>query len=138
MAAITRIDVRLKTGFADGASTDGDVYLSIGGREFSLDSADNDFQAKSDRTYTLGTGANVQNASDNNPSKPFQLRTENLDRFPVYLRFAPQNRDDKWNVGFVSAVVNPGPQQVQFQALGGNDNLWLGTHAGLTCHLAKS
>src|SRR5262245_55939180 len=55
MAAITRIDVRLKTG--DLSGTDGDVYIRIGGREFYIDSENDDFERNSDRTYTLGEGA---------------------------------------------------------------------------------
>ena len=138
MAAITRIDVRLKTGNRDSAATDGDVYLGIGGREFSLDSETNDFQRDDDRTYTFGAGSNVNFASLNSPSSPYQLLTENLDRFPVYMRFAPKDRDDNWNLESVSATVNPGPAQVQYKALGGSNNLWLGTHAGLHCYMVKS
>lgn len=96
-----------------------------------------DFQQNSDRTYTFGAGANVNHSSVNDPNTPYQLRTEHLDRFPVYLRFAPKDRDDNYNVEAVTATVNPGSGQVQFQALGGSDNLWLGTHSGLSCHLFK-
>jgi hypothetical protein len=138
MAAITRIDIRLKTGNRSSAGTDGDVYLGIGGREFSLDSEVDDFEQNSDRTYTFGAGANVNFASVNSPSSPYQLHTENLDHLPVYIRFAPKDREDNWNIESVIANVNPGPGQVQYQALGGSDNLWLGIHSGLYCYLFKS
>ena len=137
MAAITRIDVRLITGNRSGAGTDGDIYIRIGGREFYLDSAIDDFEQGSDRTYTFGVGANVNFAATNDPRSPYQLLTERLDRFPVNLRFAPQNRDDNWNLESVTVTVNPGPGQVQYQALGGSDNLWLGIHSGLHCDLVK-
>jgi len=137
MAAITRIDVRLVTGNRAGAGTDGDIYIRICGREFYIDSAVNDFEQGSDRTYTFGVGANVNFASTNDPRSPYQLLTERLDRFPVNLRFAPQNRDDNWNLESVTVTVNPGAGQVQYQALGGSDNLWLGTHSGLFCDLVK-
>ncbi|MCA1576991.1 MAG: hypothetical protein LC794_06460 [Acidobacteria bacterium] len=137
MTAITRIDVRLKTGNRSGAGTDGDIYLGIGGREFSLDSAVDDFQQNADRTYTFGAGSNVSFAAANNPSSPYELLTENLDRFPAYIRFAPKSRDDNWNIESVIATVNPGPGQLQYQALGGSNNLWLGVHSGLHCYLVR-
>jgi hypothetical protein len=137
MAAITRIDVQLKTGNRSGAGTDGDVYIRICGREFYVDSAINDFEQGADRTYTLGTGANVNFPSDNDPHSPYQLHTENLDRFPVNLRFNPVDRNDNWNLESVTVTVNPGPGQVQYQALGGSDNLVLGIHSGLVCDLAR-
>jgi hypothetical protein len=46
--------VRLKTRDEDGAGTDGDVYLGIGGREFQIDKSDrNDFERGDDATYIL-------------------------------------------------------------------------------------
>jgi hypothetical protein len=141
MAAITRIDVRIKTG---AFGTDGDVYLRIGGREFYPDSAADDFQPGSDRTYTLGEGANVKFAAGNDPRSPYQLRRENLDRFPVKIRFVTEQPggltikvDDSWNIESVTVTVNPGPSQVQYQARGGSDNLTLGRHFGLYCDLVK-
>ena len=62
MAAITRIDVRIRTANQPGAGTDGDVWAAVGGREFYLDSSANDFEQGDSRTYTLGQGANVLNA----------------------------------------------------------------------------
>jgi hypothetical protein len=138
MAAITRIDVQLKTGTRNGAGTDGDVYIRICGREFYVDSAIDDFQPNPEpHTYTFGAGANVNFASDNDPRSPYQLLTENLDRFPVSLRFSPTSRSDNWNLESVNVIVNPGPGQVHYQALGGSNNLWLGTHSGLECDLVK-
>jgi hypothetical protein len=135
MAAITRIDVRLKTGARSGAGTDGDIYLGIGGREFSLDSAADDFEAGSDRVYVFGQGANVVSADANDPRQPYGLRTETLARFPVYLRFEPKTGDDNWNLESIGVTVNPGPGQLQFGAMGGSDHLWLGRRFGKTCYL---
>jgi hypothetical protein len=137
MAAITRIDVRLKTSARSGAGTDGDVYIGIDGREFYIDSAIDDFEQGGDRTYTFGDGANVNFASSNNPVSPYQLLTEKLDHSPVYVRFSPQNRGDNWDMESVTVTVNPGPKQVQYQALGGSDHLSLGVHSGLYCSLFK-
>ena len=141
MAAITRIDAQFKTGNRSGAGTDGDIFIGIGGREFVADSAVDDFERGSDRIYVFGagsgSGSTVNNPAFNNPSTPFQLDTSNLDRFPVYVRFEPTGRDDNWNLESVTVTVNPGPGQVQYQALGGSNNLWLGQHAGKVCHLQK-
>jgi hypothetical protein len=138
MANITRIDAQIKTTGSGGAGTDGDVYLAIGGREFYIDSDSEDFDANGNRTYTFGNGANVKFANTNNPSTPFQLLTEDLNRYPVYLRFHPRDRDDNWNLSEVDVKVNPGPGEVRFRALAGNNNLWLGTHSGLYCYLTRS
>lgn len=138
MANITRIDVRIRTTNEGGSGTDGDVYLALGGREFYVDSDSEDFNATGDRTYTFGAGANVKFASSNNPSSPFQLLTEDLNRYPAYIRFNPRSREDNWNVGFVDVKVNPGPGEVRYQALLGNNNVWLGTHSGLYCYLTRS
>jgi hypothetical protein len=72
MAAITRMDVRLVTGNRPGAGTDGNVFVAVCGREFSVDSAGDfdDFERGDDRTYVFGAGANVANPERNDP-QPF-------------------------------------------------------------------
>lgn len=142
MAAITRIDVRIKTGRGGKlAGTDGDVYIRIGGREFFVDSEADDFEQGSDRTYTFGEGANVRFAALNDPRSPYQLLTENLNRFPINLRFVPGPsslaQEDVWILESITVTVNPGTGQVQYQALGGSDNLVLGKRAGLYCDLVR-
>ena len=44
MSAITRILLKIKTANTEGAGTDGNVYLGIGGREFKIDTSTNDFE----------------------------------------------------------------------------------------------
>lgn len=53
MAAITRMDVRLVTGDRSSAGTDGNVFVAVCGREFSVDSSGDfdDFEQGDDRTY---------------------------------------------------------------------------------------
>jgi len=143
MAAITRIDVRIKTGRGSSfTGTDGDAYIRIGGREFFVDSEADDFEPGSDRTYTFGEGANVRGAARNDPRSPYQLLTENLGRFPINIRFVPEppkplGLEDFWILESITVTVNPGPGQVQYQALGGSDNLVLSKRAGLYCDLVK-
>ncbi len=140
MASITRIDVRVQTGNREDAGTDGDVYLAIAGREFMLDSAVDDFKKGSNRTYIIGdsgSGSPINNPQLNNPAQPFALDTDDLEKFPIWIRFEPIGDSPAWNLEFVSATVNPGPRQVQFQALAGSNNLWLQQNAGKFCFLKR-
>ena len=136
MAAIEKIECRLRTG-NDG--TDGDVYLGICGREFYLDSSSNDFERGADDTYVMGLGAAILERQYNDPRSPYRLKTENLDNFPTYIRFAPKGRDDNWRLESVQVSVFSSSNQVdaEFQALGGSDNLWLGVRRGLYCYLFR-
>lgn len=97
MPQITKIEFHLETGDLSGAGTDGDVYLGICGREFSIDSTKDDFERNSGRTYVLGDEADIRNAEFNDPRKQ-RLFTENVPNFPVYVRFQPQGRGDNWHV----------------------------------------
>jgi hypothetical protein len=133
MAAITRLDVRVVTATDAGAGTDGEVYLGIAGREFHLDSAADDFEAGTDRTYTLGEGANILNAARNDPRNP-QLDTADLSIAPVWIRFEP---GENWHLEGVIATVNPGASQLQFRALAGAPDLWLGPDMGKFCILKR-
>jgi hypothetical protein len=136
MATIRSIDVVIATG---NSGTDGDAYLGICGREFNIDSEQDDFQKGAPpTTYTFGDGANINFRESNDPREPYPLQTENLDRFPVYIRFAPLNRSDNWDLDSVSVTVNPGPGEVRYQALVSTDHLLLGTTSGLYCYLLKS
>lgn len=138
MTTITRIDVQIVTGDRPGAETDGGVYLGIGGREFCLDSEINDFERSADQTFTLGVGANIRNAADNDPGSPAPLRLELLKSFPTYIRFAPKDQNDRWNLDFVYVTVNPGqpaPSSKVYHALPDTEYLWLGTLSGLYCYL---
>lgn len=134
MAAITKIEVRIITGDRGGAGTDGDVYLGLGGREFFLDAHVDDFEQGSDYTYVLGSEANVNYAEFNDPRAP-QLDTADLDAFPKYIRFEPSTVKPSWDLEQVTVTVNPGPDQVTFGALEGDDHLWLGPEYGKFCYL---
>jgi hypothetical protein len=134
MANISRIDVRIATGNRSGAGTDGYIYLGVCGREFHVDSAQNDFERGTDRTYTLGVGANVTDKEFNDPRSP-QLDTASLDRFPVYLRFEPKGDNADWNLERVDVTVNPGGSQVKYTTLAGSAHLWLGQNYGKMIYL---
>jgi hypothetical protein len=137
MAAITEIDVRIKTADERGAGTDGDIYLAIDGREFHIDSALDDFERGDDRVYTLGVNHNINFPSNNDPQKDYVLDTEDLDNFPVWIRFEPSGSFPHWKLEEVTVTVNPGPGQVQYQALADSNSLWLGQQVGKFCFLKK-
>src|SRR2546425_7978291 len=104
MAAITQIKVRIVTGNRPGAGTDGEVYVAVCGREFDVDSAANDFERASDRTYTFGVGADVLNPADNDPRTPFQLDTADVGRFPRWVRFEPGGLGPDWDLEQVTVT----------------------------------
>jgi hypothetical protein len=127
MANINRIDARIKTGKRSGAGSDGTFYLGVAGREFRLNiPGTDDFEEGKDQIFTLGAGSNVENATHNDPVSPFQIATENLNRYPKYLRFEPASATDNWNLEEIVLTVNPGPGQIVFSGLGAGANLWLG------------
>ncbi|MGE5685841.1 MAG: hypothetical protein ACM3ZS_11990 [Nitrososphaerota archaeon] len=51
MPSISRLSVRIVTRHLTYAGTDGNIYLGICGREFLIDSKEDDFERGSDRTY---------------------------------------------------------------------------------------
>lgn len=138
MANINRLDVWVVTGSKNGAGTDGDVYIGIAGREFFIDTAADDFEAGSNRTYTLGVGANIHHASSNDPRSP-QLSTSDLDKYPVYLRFEPKNSGPDWNLERIRVTTNPGPNEIKFDnvRLAGAPDVWLGQHHGKAIYLSR-
>ena len=136
MATINTISVLLNTGDVSGAGTDGDVYVGIGGREFHVDTSADDFERNSSRTYVLGQGANIENATFNDPRKP-QVFVEELDQFPVYIRFNPRTRDDNWNVVRVEITIN-GATFPRYQSLLEEEGgIWMGIRSGLVFYPRK-
>ena len=134
-----------------GAGTDGNPYIGIGGREFRIDSEKDDFEVNTDRTFISGqTPAAIPgdvklfplNAPVyNDPRSPVQLYTENLYKYPVYLRFDPSNDDDMWGLEYVSVRVNPTVEGelIKYEALEGQDQrLFLGKSWGKYCYLHQT
>lgn len=152
MVAIDTLFIRVKTGYN---GTDGHVYVGIHGREFYIDSEDldyNDFEHGADRIYMCGDipssseippkATKIRNPSFNDPREYFPLDTDNLDLYPVYLRFEPVDDDDIWQLQYVSVQVNPVPRPLaMYEALDDNDdNIRLslgGRHLGKYIYLHK-
>jgi len=138
MTTIDSIHLDLQTSDLSGAGTDGDVYLGIGGREFSVDTEADDFERGRSGSYTFGDGANVRNAAVNDPRTP-QLTVELVDELPMYLRFQPQSRTDNWCLQRAVVFLNgsPLPQWGTSPYLTLTADLWLGTRSGLVVQLRR-
>lgn len=154
MVAIRTILIRIKTG-VDG--TDGHIYVGIHGREFYIDSGEpnddfDDFTPRGDRVYICGESPSgttlpnnwtmILNPPFNDPSKRYPLDTDNLDIYPVYLRFEPTHENDTWRVQYVSIEINPNPERpmIKYEALDEFDNnifLKLGQLYGKYVYLHK-
>jgi hypothetical protein len=159
MANITKIEAEIKTGNRDRAKTHSMVYLGIGGREFRLHSTSTDpadFDRGSVLIYVMGeppppnavihtsSGGSikpvpVKNPEHNDPRADYVLKSEFLDKFPVYIRLDPTI--DDWNLEFATARVHtPTGVVAEYRSFAGgpgSDNLWLGKDFGLYCYLLK-
>ena len=128
MANINVLNVKIKTGSREIASgTDGAVFLGIAGREFRLViDAKKDFQTGSTNTFVLGEGTNIgTDPRGNDPRSPYQLVTETLFKYPIYIRFEPTRQDDRWEIDEINVTVNPGSEQIVFSVLGGDSYIFL-------------
>ena len=118
------------------SGTNGDVYLGIGGREFHLAIfGSKDFRAEETEEFILGEGTNIGVfPDDNDPRTPYQMVTETLSRYPVYIRFEPTNQDGRRELDKICVAVNPGSDQIEFSALGGGSYLWLNNRGTKILH----
>jgi hypothetical protein len=109
VATATRLRVKIHTSDRVDAGTHGDVYLGIGGREFRIESGENDFEKGSVRTYgvikTDPGEIQINDQSNNDPEKNYLIIIGDLDKYPVYIRFEPENQNDHWTVQYVSVAV---------------------------------
>jgi hypothetical protein len=129
-APITMIELHLFTANRDGAGTDGDVFLGVGGREFFVDSAAtalNDFERGRDYTYRFGDRANVMRADQNDPRSPWQLTSDDLKQAPKYIRLASGG---DWDVEQADLHVTYGSFFYDDKRLERNAHLWLGKKRG--------
>jgi hypothetical protein len=135
MSNIQSIHVNVETGTDPDADADGPIYLGICGREFSIDSAGDDFERGATKMYVFGQGANVSNASRNDPRNP-QLKTENIDKYPVYIRMGT---DDHWQLERVTVSIDDEVHPLWDTAflLGVPGKVWLGPTAGMIFHIPK-
>ncbi|OKK02618.1 hypothetical protein AMK26_23705 [Streptomyces sp. CB03234] len=144
MAEITKVNVQLITATESEANVGGWVYVSIAGREFSLDADHNDFEPGDNFTYTFGEGSNVLYADRNDPRFP-ALDTDDLDRYPVYLRYEPPGSEpnESWCLERVIVTVNPGGEftarydNLRLAGSAANQKIWLGQRYGKAVNLRR-
>jgi hypothetical protein len=108
MTAIHTIRVVIETADVDGAGTDDDVWLGIGGREFKCSiSSINNFERGMSTAYIFGEGSNVRRKDINDPRKP-SLTEADVQAFPVYIRGAPSGPDEfpAWAFRRASVFIN--------------------------------
>lgn len=138
MARILSFRVLVKTADVENAGTDGDVYLGLCGREFFLDSSANDFERGSSHTYILGNGANVNNDSENDPRQQ-NLFSEEVEKYPVYLRLSPLGNNSAWKLEQAIVTLN-GSEFLRWDTRGlvfPDRGIWLGRTSGLVVHIPK-
>src|SRR5215813_2863948 len=136
MAKVTGILCQVLTSNIKNAGTDGRVYLGLGGREFRMDSSQDDYEQGSIREYIMGLGPlepnlpppqiRVSNASDNDPRFGMPIDTINLSKSPVYIRFEPVGDSPNWNLAFVAALVYAPQFVIAYLTPVDFKSLWLG------------
>ncbi len=141
MPRINTIALHVQTGNLSGAGTDGSVYLGVCGREFLIDTSHDDFERGSVRDYVLGEGSNINNAAVNDPREQLLL-VENVDDFPVYLRFQPRPGSDHWQLQRATVWFN-GDILTQWDTYfyvsdHPTRGIWLGIRSGLFVHIPRN
>ncbi|MEU9237572.1 hypothetical protein [Streptomyces subrutilus] len=146
MADITQIRAKIETADENGAGTDAWVYLGIAGREFCLNSGNgDDFERAAKTCFVLGkedtsddgdtfNKVTVSDAEWNDPRTP-QLDTEDLDRYPAYIRFVEAGDNPPWCIERVRISVHAGGEKHHFDNLrlekkAENRRIWLHTRYG--------
>lgn len=131
MAQIESIQVNVQTLDVNGAGTDGSLYLGVCGREFQLDTSDDDLERGSARKYVLGEDHNVVSAGVNDPRKQLLL-TEHVDGLPVYLRFVGEDGGDRWGLQRATMMLNDQllPQWDTLSYISQSVGIWLGPECG--------
>jgi hypothetical protein len=142
MEKIKLINVILKTANIKDAGTDGDVFLGIGGREFNLDNSYDDRKKGAKDDYQIGPlgQSKVNNPENNNTTSP-QIQTEDIDKFPVYIRFEPHGSGPDWCLEYAKMwTVSVSPDQTEKEGRvyeSKPTKLWLGTKHGKFVFLKK-
>jgi hypothetical protein len=136
MARITRIDVATSTG---DEGTNGRVFVGMGGREFLLDRAGrNDFGRNNNDHFVLGVPNNVdvvKNSDQNDPNQLLPLDTDDLSRFPIYLRLEAVTG---WHLTGATLKITSNAGVETLTALPGNQNLFLGPETGTVLFIKRA
>ena len=107
MVTIEKIIFRIRTADVENAGTDGEVYIGFCGREFHVGTSYEDFERGTERNYSAGASAtanevNLHNPLLNDPRILPPLDSEDIDDYPIYVRFEPIGRYDHWCLQYIS------------------------------------
>ena len=86
----------------------------------------------------LGAGSDVVNPAVNDPRKQF-LEVEEVESFPIYVRFEQNNSGDNWNLARAEMSFNDEffPRWETTTFVSANDGIWIGQRSGNVVHLRK-
>lgn len=139
MVAITKIEAHVQTADVTWAGTDSTVRLGIAGREFRLETAADDFRQGVAQTFIMGEESTVERGDLNDPRRP-QLDTEDLNRYPVYLRYVPLGGGPDWCLERVTVTVQPGSHVFDNPVLENeaeNRRIWFSPEGGEILYLRR-
>ena len=94
---------------------------------------------REDRRHgALGAGGDVVNPAVNDPRKQV-LQTEEVESFPIYVRFEPNNSGDNWNLARAEMSFNNElfPRWETTTFVSSTDGIWLGQRSGNVVHMRK-
>jgi len=123
MVTIQKIVFRIRTADIENAGTDGEVYIGFCGREFHVGTSYEDFERGTERNYSAGTNAlsdevNLHDPVLNDPRALPPLDSQDMDNYPIYLRFEPVGRYDHWSLQYISVSA----AGVKYEALEPEDD----------------
>jgi hypothetical protein len=99
---VDKIRVSLTTNAQQPKDSNGESFLFIGGREFRINQTDHgDKQPGKEDVVTLGEGSTAVDPTFHDPQKPYgtaEPLIEDLDKYPVWLRFDPVDGKDNWHL----------------------------------------
>jgi hypothetical protein len=132
MVTIQKILFKIRTADVEGAGTDGEVYVGFCGREFHVGTSYEDFERGAKRDYSAGLNAvttdevNLHNPKFNDPRAFPPLDSEDINLYPVYVRFEPVGRYDHWYIQYISVSA----EGVKYEALEPEDDTTIYTILG--------
>jgi len=144
MAMVKGILALISTRDVDGAGTDADIYIGVGGREFHADSSADDFERNSKAAYIFGevtedtapyVRRTVNRPGDNDPRGPYHLYTENLDLTPVYVRWEQGGNSADWCLDQISVWAFTDTMSIGYFPAAAPNGLWFSSGTGMTLYM---
>ena len=144
MAIVKGILALISTRDVDGAGTDAEIYIGVGGREFHADSSADDFERNSKAAYIFGevtedtapyVRRTVNRPGDNDPRGPYHLYTENLDLTPVYVRWVQGGNSADWCLDQISVWAFTDTLSIGYFPAAAPNGLWFSSGTGMTLYM---